>query len=51
MTVEQKPVILDCSISVAWFFEDEACSKTDSFLKNIHSYTVIIPNLWQLEIS
>lgn len=43
--------VLDCSISAAWLFEDEAHSDTDKLLEQLRDYGALVPNLWHLEVS
>lgn len=43
--------VLDCSVTMAWCFEDESNSYTDDILENLQDSTAIVPTLWPLEVS
>ena len=42
--------VLDCSIAVAWLFDDEATTQTDDLLKQLRNSNAFVPNLWHLEL-
>ena len=42
--------VLDCSVTMAWCFEDEDTNYARNILKRILKETVIVPALWHLEI-
>ena len=42
--------VLDCSIAVAWLFEDEAKPQTDALLDRLKDDGAHVPGLWRLEI-
>lgn len=42
--------VLDCSVAVAWFFEDEANPETDALLDRTMESGALVPGLWRLEI-
>lgn len=42
--------VLDCSIAIAWLFEDEATAQTDDLLDKLTDGCAFVPNLWQLEL-
>ena len=42
--------VLDCSIAVAWLFEDEAKPQTDALLDRLKKDGAHVPGLWRLEI-
>lgn len=48
-----KRIVLDCSITLAWFFEDEVSEYSDSILDALsHKKLVaIVPSLWELEVT
>ena len=48
---KMKPYVLDCSVTIAWLFEDEVTEQTDKLLYGLHGETVYVPNLWHLEVS
>lgn len=43
--------VLDCSIAVAWCFEDEADPAVDALLDGLKAAGGVVPALWPLEIS
>lgn len=44
--------VLDCSVTMAWLFQDEAGPNTDQLLKELRDDdgNAIVPNLWRLEL-
>lgn len=42
--------VLDCSVTVAWLFEDEATPETDALLDRTMESGALVPGLWRLEI-
>lgn len=44
-------LVLDCSVAVAWYLEDEATDFTDSLLHAIPKLEIWVPALWMLEFS
>lgn len=43
--------VLDCSITMAWCFEDESNEDTDAILDHLQQSTAIVPSLWPLEVA
>jgi predicted nucleic acid-binding protein len=43
--------VLDCSVAVAWCFEDEAGPATDALLDQLQHQEAVVPGLWHLEIA
>lgn len=43
--------VLDCSIAVAWCFEDEAEPAVDALLDGLKSSGGVVPALWPLEVT
>lgn len=43
--------VLDCSVTMAWCFEDESNDYTDSILESLNDTTAIVPTLWPLEVA
>lgn len=43
--------VLDCSITMAWCFEDESNDYTDSILDNLKEKTAVVPTIWPLEVA
>lgn len=42
--------VLDCSIAVAWCFEDEASDTCDALLERVRDEGALVPSLWYLEL-
>ena len=42
--------VLDCSVAVAWLFDDEATPETDALLDRLKSDGAFVPSLWRLEL-
>ena len=43
--------VLDCSVTMAWLFQDEASPNTDQLLKELRNDSnALVPNLWRLEL-
>ena len=42
--------VLDCSIAVAWCFEDEASDICDALLERVRDEGALVPSLWHLEL-
>lgn len=43
--------VLDCSVAVAWFFEDEANAYAEAVEDSLLASSAIVPSLWPLEIA
>lgn len=43
--------IIDCSMTMAWFFPDKATSATQSIQDRLISEAVLVPSLWYLEVT
>ena len=43
--------VLDCSVTMAWCFEDERTAATDSLLARVVDAGAIAPFLWPLEVT
>ncbi|MCP5365596.1 MAG: type II toxin-antitoxin system VapC family toxin [Hyphomicrobiales bacterium] len=43
-------LVLDCSVAVAWCFEDEAAPETDAILERVRDEGALVPALWHLEL-
>lgn len=43
-------VVIDASVTLAWYFEDEASPATDQLLDRIAEAGAIVPSLWRLEV-
>lgn len=42
--------VLDCSVTMAWCFEDEKNDFSDKLLKSLNSSKAIVPAVWSLEV-
>lgn len=43
--------VLDCSVTMAWCFEDQSDSYTDKVLESFAKGEGRVPSLWQLEVA
>ena len=43
--------VLDCSVAVAWCFEDEATAELDALLERVQHQGAVVPPLWMSEAS
>ncbi len=44
--------VLDCSATMAWFFEDEATQYTQALLDELANDEIaVVPSLWLLEVT
>ena len=46
-----KPFVLDCSVAMAWCFEDEAADYADRVLKKLAKREAVVPAIWPLEVA
>ena len=44
-------VVLDASVSMAWYFEDESTPTTDALLDRIAERGAVVPAHWRLEVA
>jgi predicted nucleic acid-binding protein len=44
-------MVLDCSVTMAWLFMDEANKRTDALLTLAIEQGALVPNLWHLEVA
>ena len=42
--------VLDCSVTMAWCFDDEANEYADDCLKRLKKESAIVPAIWSLEV-
>ena len=42
--------VLDCSIAIAWLFDDEASPETDALLGRLRDGGALVPGHWRLEL-
>lgn len=43
--------VLDCSVTIAWLFKDEASPKTDNLRTTLVESEALVPALWPLEVA
>jgi predicted nucleic acid-binding protein len=43
--------IVDCSVAMAWCFEDEADARTEALLDRLEDEPVVVPLHWPLEVT
>lgn len=43
--------VLDCSVTMAWCFEDEADHYSDGVLAALSGSSAVVPGLWPLEVA
>lgn len=44
-------LVLDCSVTMAWCFEDEASPQADAALARLTDTPAVVPSLWSLEVT
>jgi predicted nucleic acid-binding protein len=49
--VAAKTFVLDCSLTVAWFFEDEMNRYAQAVEDSLASAAAVVPGLWPLEVA
>ena len=42
--------VLDCSVTMAWVFPDEANESTDALLESLLKDSAVVPVLWPIEV-
>jgi predicted nucleic acid-binding protein len=42
--------VLDCSVTMAWIFPDEANQSTDALLESLLKNSAVVPVLWPIEV-
>ena len=42
--------VLDCSVTIAWLFEDEATPAVDALQDRLKDGHALVPGLWRLEV-
>ena len=43
--------VLDASVAVSWFFEDEAREYSATVLESLTEWEAVVPSLWPLEVA
>ena len=44
------PVVVDCSVAVAWCFDDEATPALDALLDRVQVEGAVVPAFWTMEV-
>ncbi|MEQ8652757.1 MAG: type II toxin-antitoxin system VapC family toxin [Kiloniellales bacterium] len=44
-------LVLDASITLAWYFNDEGSAATDAVLDDVVAQGAVVPMLWRLEVA
>ncbi|HTW69278.1 MAG TPA: type II toxin-antitoxin system VapC family toxin [Acetobacteraceae bacterium] len=44
-------LVVDCSIAVAWCFEDEVTPALDALLDRVQAEGAVVPSLWTIEVA
>jgi len=44
-------MVIDSSITLAWFFEDERTDRADALMRQVAKTGAVVPSLWRLEIA
>jgi predicted nucleic acid-binding protein len=44
-------LVIDSSITLAWFFEDERSDHSDAVLREVAKGGAVVPSLWRLEVA
>lgn len=44
-------LVIDSSITLAWFFEDERTDRADAVMRHVAEAGAVVPSLWRLEIA
>ena len=43
--------VLDCSVSAAWFLQDETSARATNVFKKLRSEEALVPSLWPVEMA
>lgn len=46
-----KPLVIDCSVTMAWCFEDESSALADNVLEHLADTEAWVPALWAFEVA
>jgi predicted nucleic acid-binding protein len=44
-------IVLDSSVTVAWYFADERTAAVDAVLSQVTEFGAVVPSLWRLEVA
>jgi len=45
------PLVVDCSVTMAWCFQDESASYADAALETLAEREAVVPSIWPLEVA
>jgi predicted nucleic acid-binding protein len=45
------PFVLDCSVTLAWCFEDETSAAAHAILESLETNEAFVPSIWPLEVA
>jgi predicted nucleic acid-binding protein len=48
---KKKEFVLDCSVTMAWYFKDEADPYARAVRKSLSKAVAVVPSLWPLEVA
>ncbi len=43
--------VLDCSVTLAWFFDDETSAYAEAVQQSLTELTAVVPPIWPLEVA
>jgi predicted nucleic acid-binding protein len=49
--VKRREFILDCSLTMAWAFDDERDAYAEAIADGLHENQAVVPSLWPLEVA
>src|SRR5438270_6411597 len=50
-TKKPRGFVLDCSVTMAWYFKDEANAYANSVRRSLNGGRALVPALWPLEVA
>lgn len=51
MTKNPYDFVIDCSVTMAWCFEDESNDYADNILEKLKNGKAVVPSIWSLEVA
>ncbi|MDO8953811.1 MAG: type II toxin-antitoxin system VapC family toxin [Gammaproteobacteria bacterium] len=51
MSQKTKKLVIDCSVTLAWYLEDEKTNFTEAVLNRLSEFEVLVPPLWRIEFT
>lgn len=49
--VKRRQFVLDCSLTMAWAFDDETDAYAEAIADGFHETQAVVPSLWPLEVA